>query len=504
MPSKKRARPTSGVIDCSARPMLISLERYHLLPLELQHLILSFACLHPKSGTPSALTPFATDSATVLALCLVNRELRQLVQHRLYREVSVTRPSKLYALHQALVERPEMGKLIERLHIGPQDILPPYWWPLTNAYAEGYSHESSGEEGCGGPFDWLATSLDQSQLPAGFEDRQPFLFDRSPSPSCRDAAIRQAIGTAQTILFADLTQQDASKSVKVGAILEVQAALDLYLAKIRSMEDENPHLLRLAERTSRVPQRCKDGACGHYPSLILSASFNREFDLQAAPSPKGTYRLFRSQLLRHLARPGSTTDRFDHPLIFSRSNFKIYLTVPPGKGHPGYSSDAAAAGARYRIRSQYWDVDAEHQVHTWPELPALHYEDQQQTAALKPARNGALICTATLSENLRLARAVPARTPNLQGLSLTGFLESAVGGGRNTRLSNLRQLSLGPPPVCWNAGLLLQGLQSVVELRIAGIALVAGEIEAITSSKPNLSRLEWSMRETMPSEMELK
>lgn len=501
MPSKKRARPTSGVSDGANPPNSFSLERYHLLPLELQHHIISFACLHPTPGTPSALTPFATDSATILSLCLVNRELREQVQHRLYREISVTRPSKLYALQQALVERPEKGRLIERLHLGPQDILPSHWWPLSNAYRDGYSYENPGPGRCGGPFTWIATSLDKSQLPIGYEDRQAFVLKGSSQDSCRNLAIRRAIETAEKNLEVILHQseQPHARYTRVGPVLDVQAALDLYLIEIRSLEEQNPHLLRLAARDTRVPQRCRDGDCNHYPALFLASTVLAPADGTQIESPKGAYTLARPDLLRHMARPGGVIDRFDHPLLFSRSRLKIHLAVPPGKGNRNYAPNGS--GARYVLISQFPDAAGGYHLHEWHEAGTFSALDRMSVGR---ALNAPLTNTATIISNLRLARAVLAHTPNLTDLSLTGFLESAVGGGRSAGPLSLRRLSLGPPPVCWDAGLTLQGLRSVEELRIAGTALVAAEIKVIKSTKPQLRELEWSMKEPLPSEMELK
>lgn len=501
MPSKKRRRPTTPADSSAAQPKPFSLERYHLLPLELQHLIISFACLHPTPSTPSALTPFATDSATILNLCLVSRELRQQVQHRLYREISVVRPSKLYALQQALAERPDLGRGVERLHLGPQDILPPHWWPLKNAYAEGYSHESPGEEGCGGPFNWVSSSLATPCLPYGLREGAAWALNRPPK-GCREAAILRAITSAQEALQEDLLDAKNGRPVNVDAVFQVQAALDLYLMNIRAMEDDSPHFLRLATRDTRVPDRCRSGKCGHYPALVLNLTYPPDgSSRKAEPSRKEVYSPSREQLLRHLSRPGSLTDRFDHPLLFNRSGFKIYVTLPHGKGHEDYDP----AGARCKIRTASWhDVEGAHEAHKWQHLACVQLEDLSHTFLTgEKALNDALINTATFSSNLALARAVLALTPSLTNLSLTGFLEAAI-GREGQSFPTVQRLSLGPAPVCWNGSSWYSGLEGVEDLRVAGAPLVAEELQEITSTMPRLRRIDWSLKEAVSGKMRLK
>lgn len=88
----------------------------------------------------------------------------------------------------------------------------------------------------------------------------------------------------------------------------------------------------------------------------------------------------------------------------------------------------------------------------------------------------------------------------MQGLSFTGFLESAIIG---STLPNLRRLSLGPPPFHWEAVVPLKALDSVEELRIAGAPLIESEIELI-GRMPRLRKLEWTVVTCYPSEMDPK
>lgn len=103
-------------------------------------------------------------------------------QNRLYREVSVTRPSKSLALRQA--------------HIGPQNILQPHWWPLSMAYVDGYQHDSPFDSSMKGPFIWVTGSLDATHLLYGCQDRAAWALNRPPR-GCREAAIRRAITAAE-------------------------------------------------------------------------------------------------------------------------------------------------------------------------------------------------------------------------------------------------------------------------------------------------------------------
>lgn len=474
--------------------MLISLERYHLLPLELQHLIISLACRAPASSS-TCLTPFSTDSAAVFNLCLVNSELRSQVQPLLYKEVSITRPSQLYALQQALIADSEKGKLIQRLHIGPQDILPSYWWPLTSKQPTKLESEANPPvKFVRGPFVDLMTSSDTRDLPSGYQKRQRWGLNDSVR-GCRDAAVKEAIEAAQISLGINLLV-GGSGPVNVGRIFELQAALDLYLARILVLEKENPALLEVSRPGARIPARCRNGRCDHYPALVITET-SASTSASQTQAPAGACTVPRPQLLRHLARRGATTDRFDHPLYFERSGFQILELVTSSKKRRFHRPPVP----RYEIRSHHWDIDDYHEPFDWPELALL--QNQDAVEGLSPrdkALNAALVATATFGQILRLARGVLTLTPNLQGLSLTGFLECALDG---SALPSLRRLSLGPPPVCWKTNADLEEVPKQVEdLRLAGETLVDDEIELFCQMS-RLRKLAWTLVETYSRRMEL-
>lgn len=505
MPSEKRRRPTSPAInEGAAHPKPFSLDGFHLIPVELQQLIISFACLQSTSSSRLSLTPFAaTDTATALSFCIVNREIGQWAQRLLYRDVSITRPSVLYALEQTLTANPALGKLIQRLQLGPQDILPAHWWPLCNAYAEGYSDESPGEDSRGGPCDWIATSLEKAQLPTGYGDRHHWAIVPPASASCREQAINKAIKNLTFLYNTDLRTgvrgESGQYSCRVGRILEVQGALDLYLARLRAVEQDNPHLLRLGPRTSRISDRCKQGACKHYPPLaIMETAFSLE-EGTALHFPAESVWIPHTEVLRHLARAGALTDRFDHPILFSRSGCHVHLNIPPGQGHPGYNPQGAAP--RYWFRSRRWDTNIQEDNYDQPLLDPLRREDEKHVAAGRPALNRAAISTATLDGNLRLAESVLSLTPNLRGLSLTGFLTGALSPTSALGLSSLKRLSLGPLPVSWGTNLSLHGLVALEDLRIAGTPLTTSNVQVIKREMPRLRRIDWSMKESSSTEL---
>lgn len=102
----------------------------------------------------------------------------------------------------------------------------------------------------------------------------------------------------------------------------------------------------------------------------------------------------------------------------------------------------------------------------------------------------------SLTANLR---AVLALCPRIRVLGLNGFLERAVGGTRDCAgLTELRHLSLGPPPPFWSSALNLhqKTLKSLRSLHISGCMLFKSEALAIggfTKALPNLREVDWTL-----------
>lgn len=518
MASKKRRRAALSANDVQTSEAA-SPHIYYALPLEIRQLIVEMACLSPSSSTPFR-SPFPTDVDTILTLCLVCKETHAQATDLLWQTISITRPSALFAFYQALLLRPERASLVSSLHIGPQDTLPSYWWPLSSVeYYKGSRTPLTPSE-AGSPYRSIASSLGREQLPIGCTDRQAWLWDRCPSP-CREAAVYEALDVVQKSLDVTL-RQEVARPTKIESVFEAQAALDIYLDRLRYIEKSDPELLRLNQPGARVPLRCRNGKCEHYPALhlvdvpssvappttstsssVAPPTTSTSVGSSAPPAeepPENAFIVPHSQLLRHLARQGALTDRFDHPLLLARSGFTIHVTQSALKG----PNKLMSSNASYSLESKTWSIEREHETQKWQgALDSLHNAPQHFTGSGDVGDlNAALFATANVGAILCLAREVLDLLPSLVNLSLTGFLQNAVVRGDSFErmrsnyiepLPNLRKVSIGPTLPCWAASLPLGHLMHVEELRICGSPLPINEAWAITSRMPNLKVLTWSL-----------
>lgn len=194
------------------------------LPQEVQGWIIELACRlpfmssasfsspdssHPGEGLPvpfaadsfdSKPTHFDIDSPATLSLALVSRSFHSQVDQVLYSHIRITRPSALLALQRTLVARPQLGRIIKSLWVGPDDQLETNWWPLQKEDTRGLDD--------GAPIAWLSSSL--SWLHEGHliplwirQARWPVQTFRSPG-DCRGTAIHNALAAAQKALNVDL------------------------------------------------------------------------------------------------------------------------------------------------------------------------------------------------------------------------------------------------------------------------------------------------------------
>ena len=194
--------------------------------------------------------------------------------------------------------------------------------------------------------------------------------------------------------------------------------------------------------------------------------------------------------MRHVARSGSASDNFDHPLIFNRSGIStmIHFTQESERTSEGFR------GAKHHIILRTQDIDESREDEFWPQLAHLREEDQAATFSGGEPLNAALVNTATMAANFRLVRNVLALTTNVSSLSLTGSLQWALGGQQVPSMRMLRRVSLGPGPCRSEAALSLNGLEFVEELRICNVEFSEGEIEAV-NELPRLRLIVWSLAE---------
>lgn len=108
-----------------------SFEHFEKLPRELRTRIITLACCSPATDNAKSVSPItSTDLSTSLSIALVSREHYALAVPIIYAHVRLERPSRLQLLQRTLAARPALGRLITSLHIGPDDELPRWWWPI--------------------------------------------------------------------------------------------------------------------------------------------------------------------------------------------------------------------------------------------------------------------------------------------------------------------------------------------------------------------------------------
>lgn len=507
MPSSKRRRAAPAaendatpIVSDASTSQLVMLDRYHLLPPEIQRHIIDVACLAPSSAGNDAVH-FNQDLPTVLNICIVSRAFKAYAIPSLYRHISITRPSSLHALQQVLQKNPGRAALIRSLHVGPAGgPLPAHWWPLTHAYRPGGGLHVDQARLTDHSCEWITTSLRKDQLPSGYEALESWPIGLRKPSGCREAAIHEALVTACASLDVDLERPglghywsyDAGKAW-IPRVFEVQAALDLYLLKLRSLENEDPALVRLAQPGARIPAPCRTGSCSHYPALVITGLPPPRHGWRSFPL--GAFMVHRGEILRHLARSGAITDRFDHPITLARSGFDVSVFRP--------SWERVEPDVRYELRSESWDLEGVHEQYDFADLATLRESDRLVAGWTSPDRPFAgPLSTATLGSTLQLARSVLAFLTNLNNLSLTGYLEAALARSALAS-SSLRRLTLGPCPPSWLAATAnVQELSGLVELRICGAMLDPSAIELITTEMGHLRLFEWSIAELYDSRSE--
>lgn len=289
-------------------------------------------------------------------------------------------------------------------------------------------------------------------------------------------------------------------------IFMIQAALDLYLLQMRRVEERDGLLVRpwseataAAEETN---QRLHTGKCRSYPPLLVKTPWPSKAAVDAISKGPKPFVITLAQINEHLARRGSTTDRFDHPLIFSRSGVKNFLDEGPGRGEY-VGQDPYQLAHEDDFRPLYKDKKYDGDYADLWGVRGLDRGYRREGVVLPPDLSSDIDPTsptaATLGSLLTMTRAILCTTPSLVNLSLSGFLERAVCGSRSPPgLKALKELSLGPAPPFWYAPMRLHhtALESVEKLRIVGVQLFKSEIADIAGRRgalPNLREVEWTL-----------
>lgn len=486
-----RKRTTSGKEN--AEPA--ACDYFATLPSEIATHIVELACSSSTTTTSSssssssffsAAPPHSLDITTTLSLILVSHSFYNLVAPLLFRVVWLSRPSALESFLTALEAHPHAGALVKNLYVGPDDPLPENHYPSGDKYSDDDSDGStdSDEDLDDGTF--MRTSLQSPEevklLPRWCTPGHRWMVAR-PGPSAPEEAVYDALAGIQVVIdefppgyFVSGEDRDESCLRYNNRLWEIQAALDLYLIQLRRWEDQ----WGIVDACS-VPK-----ADLTYPPLVLTGypkstphegeegngdedeeshedegediddigDDNGDEDDSSAPTP---WHLSRAQLLQHLARPRSLTDRFDHPLTFARSSIEPYAHDPPG-----------------RAEQRAADI-----------FTALHSPPDP----LLPR-------TASVSSNLGLLCSILARTPQIETLGLSGFLSLSLCACNPSppSLPHLKNLSIGPGSgACRFGRQPLQPFLSLEELRLCDMKLDdEAELASLVNRLPRLQRLQAS------------
>lgn len=111
------------------------LEPFPRLPEELVKLILECAC---EPVNLKASSPIPADVSTLLSLLLVSRATYNLLIPRLYRSLTISKPSQLIAFTSTLLHRPALGLLVRNLWVGALDV-PLHSLPVIVSSHVGYA-----------------------------------------------------------------------------------------------------------------------------------------------------------------------------------------------------------------------------------------------------------------------------------------------------------------------------------------------------------------------------
>lgn len=243
------------------------------------------------------------------------------------------------------------------------------------------------------------------------------------------------------------------------------------------------------------PSKCRGRHCGHYPRLVLEG-FEGEKDKadktasseRTDSSKMDTFAITREQVKAHLLRRGALTDNFEHPLLFARSGMHI-LTTGPGCA---ITVDHAQSDS-----GEWYESDSDSASHVYGEH--YRYDDdvfsnsdfsQQGSPSSSPSPTGArndIDDVFDLSQRdgiTALCKSVLQRLPEIQNLSLSGFLFLSLGRSPPV-LPTLRSFSLGPPTAQLDHSRSLDSMQlpGLEKLRICDDYLSFDVAKAIAGTK---------------------
>lgn len=391
------------------------------LPHELRTDIIGMACL-PESSDGSL------DYETIYSLMLTGRHIHIYGARLLYRTIRITKPSMLAELVFALISRPELGALIQTMHLGPERHHEREWWPMAE-HGIGLPDVRSGEVRL------ICTSLeDEEVLPRWCGARRCFVLNSRGEVDHRDAAVLRAVEAAEQAFGIDLkrpryshTGEEIGSTHWLVGILEIQSVLDLYLIELRRMEDEagQSEMPAKIERYSRESP-AHTGPRLDYPPLLLSDSPASPNAHQEACKAQ-VFQLSRGAVLDYLFRRGGPANSFDHPLLLARSGLQL-LEI----------DDAGQASAT--SHAMLSDSEGFAFPDTSTPSSSSNLADALTTHRRAPS---------TAREVLALGHTLLVHAPQLRHLFLSGILQHLITHHQpSSPLPPLRSVFLGPLSHC--------------------------------------------------------
>lgn len=400
-----------------------------------------------STGQPVEIHEPKLDYPTTLKLCSLSRSTYRQVASILYRDVTLSRPSKLSAFLKTIAARPALGRLVRVLWIGPVERYPDDWWPV-------HAQRASDEEG---PSVVLTSSLeDTSLLPHGVPLGRRWVIwaeDHTPTGKSLAARVQQALSTDRPLFVNTLHGDHSFQRGQVAAFFHLQAALDLYLVWLRKRQDQ---AIVRGDSVAMVEDRL-DYDC---PTFRVA-----EGEVGADNADDDVFVCTEAMAREWLQRPGSQTDRFDHPLLYDSSDV-LHLAV---LGVDNSDNDEAAL-SNIIPEDDHEDVNHNHLGDLGHDTEHLRRLEAVERWDSHPKRGPALHPSAadldvrcpllTFGHVLTEARGLLAMLPNIEHLVLTDFLERLMTGFKDAPLlERLVSVSIGPASPFWNTVSDLTGAQ---------------------------------------------
>lgn len=328
-----------------------------------------------------------------------------------------------------------------------------------------------------------------------------------------------------------------AQNLWVERVFEAQAIVDLYLAEMRRIEEKKKRLVPSWQGISaldapRGPDKCVLGRCCHYPRLDLEGfqdrhrketegarrrsradessesedeSDSRRHRAQRAKRRQYRFTITLDQVNKHLGRPGTPIDHFDHPLLFARSGHQMLTVTREGKAavvHGEYP---------YTARERFYDFLDDEDVnelernrkglHVWlsdrvdPDLefasPSPSSSSQSSPTATAASGQTRDPLTHKPTKNvIELGRSILQLVRTVKNLSLTSYLARCI-ELEGPSLSEVRYLSLGPlkPPEYLSSCLANLETPSLASLRVCGGDLTAAAAQALGNPSGELTEL---------------